>query len=67
VAHLPYPRPGVTGDIVFSAALDDVGETTLAVFEEGHWSYRTREDLEIPRGYIPPRDRINRATAAAAR
>jgi branched-chain amino acid transport system substrate-binding protein len=67
VAHLPYPWPGVTGDIVFSAALDDVGETTLAVFEEGHWSYRTREDLEIPRGYIPPRDRINRATAAAAR
>ena len=66
VAHLPHPWPGVTGDIVLSAALDDVGETTLAVFENGRWAYRNREDLEIPRGEIPPRDRINRPTGPAA-
>jgi ABC-type branched-subunit amino acid transport system substrate-binding protein len=66
VAHLPHPWPGVTGDIVLSAALDDVGETTLAVFENGRWAYRTREDLEIPRGEIPPRDRINRPISPAA-
>lgn len=67
VAHLPHPWPGVTGDIVLSAALDDVGETTLAVYENGRWVYRTRGDLDIPRGQIPPRDRINRpATPAPA-
>jgi len=65
VAHLPHPWPGVTGDIVLSAALDDLGETTLAVFENGRWAYRTREDLEIPRGEIPPRDRINRPASPA--
>jgi hypothetical protein len=65
VAHLPHPWPGVTGDIVLSAALDDVGITTLATYEDGRWVYRTREELDIPRGYIPPRDRINRAAEAS--
>jgi branched-chain amino acid transport system substrate-binding protein len=67
VAHLPYPWPGVTGDIVLSAALDDLGETTLARLEKGSWTYLTREDLGIPRGYIPPRDRLDRqATTVSA-
>jgi len=69
IAHMPYPWPGVTGDIVLSAALDDVAETYLARYEDGGWRYYSRSDLEIPGGYIPPRDRLNReqATASAAR
>jgi ABC-type branched-subunit amino acid transport system substrate-binding protein len=69
IAHLPHPWPGVTGDIVLSAALDDVADTYLAKYENGQWRYYSRADLEIPRGYIPPRDRLNReaATAPAAR
>jgi hypothetical protein len=59
----------VTGDILLSAALDDVAETYLAKYEGGRWRYYSRADLEIPRGDIPPRDRLNReaATASAAR
>jgi ABC-type branched-subunit amino acid transport system substrate-binding protein len=60
IAHLPHAWPGVTGDIIFSAALDDVGETTLARYEGGAWRYLTRTALQVPRGYIPPRDRMNR-------
>jgi len=47
VAHLPRPWPGVTGDVVLSATLDDVGETTLAFLEDGRWHYRTRAELGI--------------------
>ena len=32
LAYLPQPWPGVTGDIVLSAALDDVADTYLASF-----------------------------------
>jgi ABC-type branched-subunit amino acid transport system substrate-binding protein len=66
IAHLPYPWPGVTGDIVLSAALDDVAETYLARYEGGGWRYYSREDLEIPRGYIPPRDRLEREVASSS-
>jgi ABC-type branched-subunit amino acid transport system substrate-binding protein len=59
LAYLP-PWPGVTGEIVLSAALDDVGEVFLAKYENGRWNYYSREELEIPRGYIPPRDRVSR-------
>jgi len=59
LAYLP-PWPGVTGEIVLSAALDDVGEVFLAKYENGRWDYYSREKLEIPRGYIPPRDRVSR-------
>ena len=65
IAYVPHPWPGVTGDIVLSACLDDVGETTLARFENGHWSYQTREAMQVPRGYVPPRDRLNRDSEAA--
>jgi branched-chain amino acid transport system substrate-binding protein len=64
IAHLPHPWPGVTGDIVLSACLDDVGETTLARYEGGRWTYHTRQSLKIPRGYVPPRDRLNRDSPA---
>ena len=60
VAFLPHPWPGVTGDIQFSACLDDVSDTYLAMFKDGKWKYVSRADLRVPRGYIAPRDRLNR-------
>jgi branched-chain amino acid transport system substrate-binding protein len=66
IAFLPHPWPGVTGDIVLSACLDDVGDTTLARYEGGAWKYETRSDLQIPKGYIAPRDRLNREAETAA-
>ncbi|MDZ7639199.1 MAG: ABC transporter substrate-binding protein [Bryobacterales bacterium] len=44
------PWPGVTGEIPFTAALDDGGEVFLAVFENGVWQYRSRKDLSLLRG-----------------
>lgn len=63
LAYRSVPWPGVTGPIALSAALDDVGEVALARFENGEWKYYSREDLDIPRGYIPPRDRVSREAA----
>jgi branched-chain amino acid transport system substrate-binding protein len=60
IAYLPRPWPGVTGDIPLSACLDDVGDVFLARREKGKWQYHSREELQIPRGYIPPRDRVSR-------
>jgi branched-chain amino acid transport system substrate-binding protein len=60
LAYLPEPWPGVTGDIQLSACLDDVGDVYLAKFEQGAWHYYSRADLGIPKGYVPPRDRISR-------
>ncbi len=58
----------MTGDIVLSACLDDVADTYLAAYENGAWKYVSRSDLGIPKGYIAPRDRLNRGarTSAAA-
>ncbi len=67
IAYLPKPWPGVTGDIPLSAALDDVGDVFLAKFENGRWKYYSREELDIPRGYIPPRDRVSRSVAETRR
>jgi ABC-type branched-subunit amino acid transport system substrate-binding protein len=61
IAYRTQPWPGVTGDIPLSAALDDLGEVFLARFEGGRWRYYSRGDLQIPRGYIPARDRVSRA------
>jgi ABC-type branched-subunit amino acid transport system substrate-binding protein len=61
LAYLPEPWPGVTGDIRLSACLDDVGDVSLARFERGAWRYSSRQELGIPKGYIPPRDRVSRA------
>jgi len=60
LAHRTRPWKGVTGDIVLSACLDDVGEVYLAKRENGKWKFRSRSDLKIPRGYIPPRERASR-------
>lgn len=59
------PWPGVTGDIPFSAALDDAGEVFLSRYEKGEWKYYSREQLQIPRGYIPPRERVARGLETA--
>jgi ABC-type branched-subunit amino acid transport system substrate-binding protein len=62
LAYRTKPWPGVTGDIPFSAALDDLGEVFLVRRENGAWKYYSRQDLNIPRGYIPARDRVDRST-----
>lgn len=64
LAYRFKPWPGVTGDIPFGAALDDIGDVFFAKFENGGWRFYSREDLNVPRGYIPARDRVNRATGA---
>jgi branched-chain amino acid transport system substrate-binding protein len=66
LAYLPEPWPGVTGDIQFSAALDDVGDVYLAKREKGNWSYYSRADLGIPKGYVPPVDRVSRTSSQSA-
>jgi ABC-type branched-subunit amino acid transport system substrate-binding protein len=60
LAYMPQPWPGVTGKIQLSACLDDVGDVYLAEFKDGDWHYYSRSDLQIPKGYIPPRDRVSR-------
>jgi ABC-type branched-subunit amino acid transport system substrate-binding protein len=64
LAYRFKPWPGVTGDIPFGAALDDIGDVFFAKFENGGWRFYSREDLNVLRGYIPARDRVNRATGA---
>jgi branched-chain amino acid transport system substrate-binding protein len=66
IAFLPHPWPGVTGDIVFSACLDDVADTYIATYDGGAWKYVSRTELGIPKGYIAPRDRLNRDAETAA-
>ena len=61
LAYRTKPWPGVTGDIPLSAALDDLGEVFLARYENGAWRYHSREELQIPRGYVPQRDRVSRS------
>jgi len=55
LAYRTKPFPGVTGDIAFSGALDDIGEVFLARFEDGRWKYYSREDLKVPKPNIPRR------------
>ena len=64
LAYRTKPWPGVTGDIPLGAALDDIGDVFLAKFEHGAWRFYSRQELNVPRGYIPARDRVNRATGA---
>ena len=65
LAYRRTPWPGVTGDIPLSACLDDLGEVYLAKRENGNWKYYSREDLGIPKSFIPPRDRVNQSPVAA--
>ncbi len=55
LAYRNTPFHGVTGDIRFSAALDDIGEVFLARYESGRWRYYSREDLKVPKPNIPRR------------
>ncbi len=57
---------GVTGDIILSACNDDIGDAYLAKRENGKWSFYSREELKVPQGYIPPRDRVSRQPATAS-
>ena len=50
LAYRTEPWQGVTGDIVFSSVLDDIGDVFLAKRERGTWKYYSRQDLGIPRG-----------------
>ena len=49
IAHLPHPWPGVTGDIVFSAALDDVGAGPgeLVMLSQGPSARQTERSVLI--------------------
>ena len=64
LAYRSDPWPGVTGDIPFSAALDDDGEVFLALRQDGQWKYQSRADLGIPRGKIIEKPRTVREEAA---
>ncbi len=64
LAYRNVPWPGVTGPIPLSAVLDDVGEVFLAKYEGGRWHYYSREDLDLPREYIPQRDRPRKLSHA---
>jgi ABC-type branched-subunit amino acid transport system substrate-binding protein len=50
IAYRTEPWHGVTGEIPFSSALDDMGEVYLAKREHGAWKYYSRQALGIPRG-----------------
>jgi len=65
LAYRVRPWKGVTGDIILSSCLDDVGDVYLAKRENGKWNFYSREDLKIPRGYVPLRDRVSRLPATA--
>ena len=65
IAHRPTPFHGVTGEIPLSACLDDLGEVFLTRIENGQYKFYSREDLQIPQGYIAPRDRASRKTVSA--
>ncbi len=65
IAHRPKPFKGVTGVIPLSACLDDLGEVFFAKIENGKFNYYSREDWDVPRGMIHPRDRVTRKTVAA--
>ena len=65
IAYRTKPWDGVTGTIRLSAALDDLGAVFLAKCENGAWRYYSREELAIPRGYVPARDRARRGPVAA--
>jgi len=64
LAYRETPWPGVVGDIKFSAALDNNSPVTLTKYVDGDWQFFTRQELEIPEGYIPPVSRVERQVTA---
>ena len=68
LAYLPHAVAGRHRATSSSRpALDDVGDIYLAKYENGGWKYYSRAELGIPKGYIPPRDRLNRDGQQASR
>jgi branched-chain amino acid transport system substrate-binding protein len=67
LAHRTRPWEGVTGDIVLSAALDDIGDVFLAKREDGRWNFYSREDLKIPSGPVRAEDDVAAQPLATAR
>ncbi|HUT89702.1 MAG TPA: ABC transporter substrate-binding protein [Thermoguttaceae bacterium] len=65
LAYRTQPWPGATGDVVFSAALDDLGDVFLAKREGSTWKYYSRKDLDLPRVETPARDRTGQSPEAA--
>jgi len=66
IATRSTPWPGVTGEIPLSSAMDDMGDVFLARFDKDRWTYHSRQELQIPRGYIPTRERVSRGLETAA-
>ena len=50
IAYRPEPWQGVTGDIVFSACLDDVADTYLATYGGGRLEVRLAHGARDPEG-----------------
>ncbi|MGA2621109.1 MAG: ABC transporter substrate-binding protein [Thermoguttaceae bacterium] len=48
IAYRTEPWKGATGEITFSAVLDNMGEVFLAKREQGKWNYYTRSELGLP-------------------
>ena len=57
----------MTGDIPLSSTLDDLGDVFLAKFETASGAIHSREEWQIPQGYIPPRSRVARGLEAEAK
>jgi len=66
LAYRTDPWPGVTGDIPLNAVLDDAGEVFMARWNGEQWIYYSREDLEIPGGFIAPATREERKQLATS-
>jgi ABC-type branched-subunit amino acid transport system substrate-binding protein len=48
IAYRTEPWKGVTGEIVLSSVMDDIGEVFLAKREHGAWKYYSRQELGLP-------------------
>ena len=67
LAYRAKPWKGATGDITLSACLDDMGDVYLAKRENGQWNFYSRDDLRMPRDYIPRRDKVYQPVATVQR
>jgi hypothetical protein len=63
LAFRTTPWPGVTGEIPLSSAMDDAGEVFLTRYEGGQWKFYSRKDLNIPRGTVIEKMRVEREQA----
>ena len=63
LAYRNVPWQGVTGEIMFSPVMDDIGEVYMAKYEHGQWHYLSREELGISRAEIQERSKQDRPAA----